>query len=179
LLFREVSVADRQFCKRVESGQCPTDEAIAAEYVKWLPILEAAKLLGVSENRLRTWAAAGHTRREELSIGMIYEARTEYEERRRLERGREFHERRRAKIAELEVEIEKGLEAQRAAYPKLLQSAHLMHSEVKRAVEELRGAAPKKAAKDRKRVLKRCSEYIESCERAHVDLPAREDGSRG
>jgi hypothetical protein len=171
----EVAVADRQFSRRVESGRSPTDEAIAAAYVRALSMEEAAKLLGVSLKRLRTWAAAGYTRSNELSIARVREARIEYEGARRLERGREFHDKRRARIAEIEAEIQKGLEAQRVAHQKLMSFASLCRTELLIAVEKAKGTAPKKAARAKKRLLRKCETFVESCKRARVDLPAHED----
>lgn len=170
-------MADRQFRKRVESGKCPTDVAIAAAYVRSCSTEEAAKLLGVSEERLRVWAAVrGRSVWPELR--QIADARGEYEEARRLERGREFHEKRRARIAELEAEIQRGLEQQKKAHQELMGFANLCRTELVHAVEEARGGAPKKAARSRKRILRKCEKFVESCERAHVDLPAHEDKPR-
>lgn len=169
---------DRQFSKRVESGQCSTDVAIVAAYVRELSIDEAAKLLGVSEERLRRWSCAGHAHKAYAGIARIREAREEYEQKRRLLRGRETHQKRLARIAELESEIQKGLEAQKNAHQQLMQSANMYRSELIHAIEDAKGTAPKKATRARKRILNKCEEYVAGCERAHVDVPAPEDGSR-
>jgi len=169
---------DRQFAKRVESGQCPTDVAIAAAYVRALSIEEAAGLLGVSEERLRRWSCAGYSRRSLVGIAPIREAREQYEETRKLVRGRETYQKRLARIAELEAEIQNGIEAQKKAHQQLMRSANMYRSELIHAVEDAKGTAPKKAARARKRILRECQEFVTGCERAHVDLPAHKDGSR-